>query len=412
MFKRVLNTNFDWAWWIGFIGAIVLVFITKMGIIDGDNSWIILAYGIIHMAILTILGLYAIDNGKSNMDIGHRISTMGYLHTLIGTSVALILASNADLYTSADTKEILKQMNSIILPIGSALITSIIGWAVGTEIERSIHGTKEETIVDHALQNLVNTIENLAKKLEKSTDIWTKGINETTKTLSTTTKKSFDELFDEMGKQINTIQGKFDNSSNNATTVMSNLMIAFEAIFKRMESQAKEIEKNFQSSNSQATQVLEDLSLSYQNLMTQTQDNVDSLNKTLKGSTANADESINNFTTSFNGLFNTMQTYSDTMQEDFKTSSNNAKKIMDKLSLSFTNVFGQIDIISTEWETHIKNMKEFSIDSSTSLKGLLNDSKKVAREIQLVADGIPNSAQVLREVDEILEVIRAIKESD
>ena len=91
MFKRVLDTSFDWVWWIGFIGAVVLVFITKLGVM---TNWAVLIYGVTHMTLLTLLGLKAVHKGKSNMDIGHRISTMGYLHTFIGTSVALILASN------------------------------------------------------------------------------------------------------------------------------------------------------------------------------------------------------------------------------------------------------------------------------------------------------------------------------
>jgi len=68
MFRRVFGSTFDWFWWLGFIGAIILVFIIMLGILE--NTWIVLTYGIGHMVLLTILGLKAISDKKSNMDIG------------------------------------------------------------------------------------------------------------------------------------------------------------------------------------------------------------------------------------------------------------------------------------------------------------------------------------------------------
>ena len=107
-----------------------------------------------------------------------------------------------------------------------------------------------------------------------------------------------------------------------------------------------------------------------------------------------------------------MQTYSDTMGKDFKTSTKNAKETMDELTLSFTKVFEQIGKVSTQWEKHIINMENFSNDSSSSLNSLLHESKRITREIKGVADGMPNSVQILREVDSILEILRVIKEND
>ena len=435
MFKRVLNTSFDWIWWIGFGGAVLIVIVIIMGIID--NTLIVLSYGIIHMILLSFLGGTVIAKRGGNIDIGHRISTMGYLHTLIGTSVALILASNHN----TESQNILNQMDSIIVPIGSALITSIIGWAVGTEMERSVHGTKEETIVDNALGNLEENINNLGKELEKSTQRWSDIINETIENLTTSTQdleiryqkalllssskldndskilmdkyfSSFENVFNQVGKQVTIIQKKFDKSSDDATKVMSNLMIAFESIFKRMNDQATGIEKNFKLSSDSANKVIEDLSLSYKKLLTQTKNNVDRIETNLNKSGDSADEAIERFIKSFESLFNTMQTYSNRMEKDFEKSTKNAKEIMDELTLSFTKVFGQIGKISTGWEKHITNMENFSNNSSSSLNSLLHESKRITREIKDVADGMPNSVQILREVDSILEILRVIKEND
>ena len=173
MFKSVFKTWFDWIWWIGFFIAIVSAILLTTNdefitFITAHQS-IILLFGIGHMLILTLFGMLAIKNKASNLDVGSRISTMGYLHTLIGTTVALILVSSNNSEGSAD---ILKQMDLIITPIGSALITSIIGWAVGTEMERPIHGIRESTTVDGALGGLIEDINNIGSELREATNIW------------------------------------------------------------------------------------------------------------------------------------------------------------------------------------------------------------------------------------------------
>jgi len=113
MFKNELKTWFDWIWWLGFliaVGAAILLTTNetfRQGIIE--NKSIVLLYGIGHMIILSIIGMLAIQNRANNLDIGSRISTMGYLHTLIGTSVALILVSNN---TSSTSENILNQVGN------------------------------------------------------------------------------------------------------------------------------------------------------------------------------------------------------------------------------------------------------------------------------------------------------------
>ena len=435
MIQRVLDTKFDWAWWIGFILAIVTVFIIKFGIME--NMLIVLFYGIGHMTLLTFLGLQAIKQGKSNIDIGHRISTMGYLHTLIGTTVALILASNHN----SEGQNILNQMDLIIVPIGSALITSIIGWAIGTELERSIHGTREDTIVDHALNNLSDDINYLGKELRNSTSNWMSSIDKTIekleestdnleskfeKTLTVSSSKldndskilmdkyfsSFDYLFKQLENQIKTTQNSFNNSSDDATKIMTNLMVAFESIFKRMDNHAIQIEQNFKSSTNSANRVITDLSRLYQDLETKVEIHIDTLERGIDSSAITTDKAINQFRDAFKQLFSSMSDYSHGMQKDFEKSTDNAKIVMDNLSESFDKIFTQIGTVSTQWDRHINDMKDFSTNSNISLNNLLSNSKKIANEIEQVAKGMPNSAQILREVDSILEILRVIKEND
>ncbi len=474
----MLGTWFDWIWWLGFIIAISSVYFLvtdeyfKNYILNHKS--IILSYGIFHMVLLTLFGMFAIYNKADNTDIGHRVSTMGYLHTLIGTSVALILVSSNN---SSESKDILNQMDLIIIPIGTALITSIIGWAVGTEMERPIFNTHKDSTLDGPLGDLASDIDLVGKTLQESTNVWRSSIDSTVQSLADSTKdlelkfertlmlssqaiednsnkimgkylSSFGNLFQQTEQQINTIQDNFDNtstnaekvmdnlilgfesiykqmndqaseigvsfnsSSQNATQIMDQLLLGFEAILKQMNNQASEIEKSFSSSSISATQVIENLSLSYQELLDQTTNNVKNIETNLNESGNNADKAISKFIKSFESLFNSMQTYSDTMQNNFETSVDNAKKTIDKLALSFANVFTQMDTVSLQWEAHIKNMQNFAKGSSVNLNNLLTNSKIIAAEIQDVADAMPNSAQILREVDDILEVLRVIKEKE
>ena len=114
---------------IFYIGGIILGFILGILIVLLKfPSWLLLIEGIIHLIRLVYLG-YKIKIPSDRMYAGERIQTAGYLHTLIGFSFALILLGTGNIELSQ-----LDNLQQLLLPMGSALGTSIIGWLFGGEI--------------------------------------------------------------------------------------------------------------------------------------------------------------------------------------------------------------------------------------------------------------------------------------
>ena len=113
-----------------YISGISLPAIILLGILLGFNFpfrplfW----EGIGHLFLLVYLG-YKIKIPSDRMYAGERIQTAGYLHTLIGFSFALILLGTGNIELSQ-----LDNLQQLLLPMGSALGTSIIGWLFGGEI--------------------------------------------------------------------------------------------------------------------------------------------------------------------------------------------------------------------------------------------------------------------------------------
>lgn len=113
-------------YFLGIILAIFVVFTGSQEIILSnrllpDFAPYILFVSLPHMVVIIVLG-YLVPI-KDRPSVGERIQTAGYLHTLIGFSATLSHVG-ADVFV----------MSEIMRPLGSALITSILGWFFGSEI--------------------------------------------------------------------------------------------------------------------------------------------------------------------------------------------------------------------------------------------------------------------------------------
>jgi methyl-accepting chemotaxis protein len=86
--------------------------------------------GVTHMLVL--LGVSFMTDVKDRVQAGEQVQTAGYLHTLIGFAVALLLIRSSINSTGAEFG-----IATVLGPLGSALVTSIIGWFVGGLIIRS-----------------------------------------------------------------------------------------------------------------------------------------------------------------------------------------------------------------------------------------------------------------------------------
>ena len=93
-------------------------------------GWLLFAVGVLHMLIL-IASAYTVPRSLRT-EPGNQVQTAGYLHTLIGFSVALLLLQG----TLGDPPQRFN-LSLILGPLGSALLTSILGWFLGGEIIRS-----------------------------------------------------------------------------------------------------------------------------------------------------------------------------------------------------------------------------------------------------------------------------------
>ena len=224
----MIKMLFSVIWWFGFAVAIALMIglYFEVGFIQKYVGGLFLLVGVQHMIILVVLGFFAIREKEDNVEIGNRVATMGYLHTLIGTSVALIMTAH---YGS----DVIEHVESIIAPIGSSLITSIIGWAFGKEMERDKYRFKisaeEET--SNALEFLAQKVIYSAKIIEDSSKGWGETINASTKEVQNTTKLLEDEL---------------KRTSEYSQKIMTDSLRAVEEQFKEIENSSQLMKKQFE----------------------------------------------------------------------------------------------------------------------------------------------------------------------
>lgn len=128
-----MNNIFVQAYIWGIVGAMLVAITGGQEMIFGlilipDFSDYILPYSVSHMILLIFLG-YRMPVTIRHIP-GERVQTAGYLHTLIGFSTALLNVTSQDFV-----------IGDIMGPIGSALLTSILGWFVGGEF--SSHKSSE-----------------------------------------------------------------------------------------------------------------------------------------------------------------------------------------------------------------------------------------------------------------------------
>ena len=250
----MIKTLFSISWWVGFLVAVGLMvgLYMEIGVIETINSKnLFLILGITHMFILVILGFWSILKFEDdNVEVANRVSTMGYLHTLIGTSIALIAMG------SIGDGDISTNMNLIIIPIGSALITSIIGWAFGKEMERNRYrfvSSKRED-VDDSLEFLAEKIRMVGINIEATSMEWGDNIDRIVNKLLATTER--------LEKNIEISQKSFDKSSQDSQEFLNQVVNTFQKIFTQMETVSTEWDnhiKTMQRFSSNADDSLEDL---------------------------------------------------------------------------------------------------------------------------------------------------------
>ncbi|CAA6804642.1 MAG: Unknown protein [uncultured Sulfurovum sp.] len=348
----MIKMLFSIIWWFGFVVAIALMIglYVDVAFIRDNAGGLFLLVGIQHMIVLVVLGFFAIRERADNIEVGNRVSTMGYLHTLIGTSVALIL-------TAKYGSEVIEHVENIIAPIGSSLITSIIGWAFGKEMEREKYrlkvSTEEET--NNALEFLAQKVTNSALLIERSSKFWAETIDKSTHQIHNTSQQLEIEL---------------KETAKRSEEMNALLSESFDNIYKKMEHNLEGI----------STVMERDL----KNTSEYSQ-------KIIKDSLALLEEQ-----------FKKIEQSSQLMKNQFERSSIDADKVFRNSIDTFDNGLNKMGDIAKEWDKHLKNMKRFSTHSDSAIDQLTHTSQKVIDEISTIAHTLPKAGEMLTNLDDFL----------
>ncbi len=257
----MIKMLFSTLWWFGFIVSISLMIGLYFGVefIQTHVGGLFLLIGIQHMVVLVILGFFAIREKEDNIEIGNRVATMGYLHTLIGTSVALIMTAH---YGS----DVIEHVESIIAPIGSSLITSIIGWAFGKEMERDKYRFKlsVEEQTNNALEFLSQKVIYSAKTIEESSKTFATSAQEWKDTISHSTQE-INQTRDLLEKELK------ETSEYSQKTINDSLKLLQEQ-FELIENSSKDMRKEFELTSSDAGKVFKNSIETFDKGLTQMND--------------------------------------------------------------------------------------------------------------------------------------------
>lgn len=354
----MIRLLFTTIWWFGFFVAVSLMLGLYLNVtfIEQYVNVLFLAVGVQHMVILVILGFLAIFKERDdNIEVGNRVATMGYLHTLIGTSVALIMTAK---FGGA---EMIEHIDTIISPIGSALITSIIGWAFGKEMERERYRYKLESTEksDNALEFLADKVARAALQIEQGSKEWR------------------------------------ENMERSSTQLLSS---------------SQKLEESINSANQTSKESVEALSKSFEKLYEQMSHNLEMMHQTIEQdlgrSTQETQRVLKNSTEQFTQQFELMERQISSVERNFEASSKDANRVFKKSIETFDNSLGQMNIIAKEWDKHIRNMKKFSTHSESALENLTEHSQKVIDEFSNVAKNLPSAGKVISDIDDFLSKLK------
>jgi hypothetical protein len=247
--------------WLGLGIALSIALMPVFGMIWYPT--VLLVFSLSHMVFLSVIAWMQVwKKNVDNVDIGGRIATTGYIHTLIGTCAALVATAGFD-------GSNLNDMQQIIKPIGAALGTSIIGWWMGNEIQRAVWGKEEEQSecyeqVDEAFGVLASSVRRLSFQLKQSGEQWENSVDAIQGKLN----KASEEVVKEWQKSAETIKKQLNGAGNilvkacehlndevdkastglgTATSTMSALSNSIESTLNTMEGNINTVAKNLET---------------------------------------------------------------------------------------------------------------------------------------------------------------------
>jgi len=313
--------------WLGLGTALYIALMPVFGM-----DWyptLLLEISLGHMILLSIIAWVQVwRKTADNVDIGSRVATTGYIHTLIGTCAALVAAAGFDGGN-------LNEIQQIIKPIGAALGTSIIGWWMGNEIQlASLNKTDEGLIsyrnkeqVEKSLEELASSVRNLSLKLTESGVHWENSADNI--------RRKFENASDDMVKKwqdtVNNVLKKLDGASDDIVkewqtsvkNVETQLNTASGVLVKACHALNKKLEEIRTIGLSTATSTVSELSTQIENTLKEAKTQLDLFKSSAKSI---ADESTKT-STSMKTISSGAKTTADKFQEVNKSLENISKII-------------------------------------------------------------------------------------
>lgn len=195
-------------YWLGILGGLFIAlsgspYASLLYHKISDFSNYLFKFSVGHMFILSFLGL--LIRKPENVIAGTKIQTAGYLHTLIGFSSALFRIS-PDSFTMA----------SFMIPLGSALTTSIIGWFVGGEISEKYTSSPQKS-VRFEMDRVATELSDFANKLKDIHNEYVQTVKDASQEYRKLHKKQlkFVDKGLELAKKLDTVITPIANSSTN-----------------------------------------------------------------------------------------------------------------------------------------------------------------------------------------------------
>jgi len=152
---------FKYLYWAGLLSVIGLTFaepwLGLFSLLAGEDWTLpLLIASVTHVVVLAVVGGLLRREGKRALFVhaGEQVQTAGYLHTLIGFGAALLVFEPGSTTRPGDL-----QLTQVLHPIGSALLTSILGWFLGGEIIGRESDDEIERASRDQLADLLNDLE-------------------------------------------------------------------------------------------------------------------------------------------------------------------------------------------------------------------------------------------------------------
>ncbi|NES18976.1 MAG: hypothetical protein F6K41_08615 [Symploca sp. SIO3E6] len=225
------------------LGGLILVF--KI------SSSLLLIEGICHLAILIYWGYFRIRDSPGKIYAGERIQTAGYLHTLIGFTLAICL-----LGTGAIEINEAEDFSDLLLPMGSALVTSIIGWSLGGEIT-----AEESPSVEGAIRELSKSLQEQTEKLS----LYTQTINNFENRQIDILSKHQQDFLDFQKRNNELLAEKINNLVTQIGQYNQSILETFQRFDSTLEDESQSLHQTFRRLNS----TLEDESQSMRQIFSQ-----------------------------------------------------------------------------------------------------------------------------------------------